>query len=50
MPSLTDLVDGDLKWTVDFRRIYASVLEDWLGVASEAALGGRHEPLALFRS
>jgi uncharacterized protein (DUF1501 family) len=50
MPSLTDLVDGDLKWTVDFRRIYASTLEDWLGVPSEAALGGRHEPLALFRS
>ena len=50
MPSLTDLADGDLKWTVDFRRIYASALEDWLGVPSEAALGGRHEPLALFRS
>ena len=50
MPSLTELVDGDLKWTVDFRRIYASALEDWLGVPSEAALGGRHEPLALFRS
>jgi uncharacterized protein (DUF1501 family) len=50
MPSLTDLVDGDLKWTVDFRRIYASALEGWLGVPSEAALAGRHEPLALFRT
>ena len=26
-PSLTDLVDGDLKMTVDFRRVYATVLE-----------------------
>jgi uncharacterized protein (DUF1501 family) len=50
MPSLTDLVDGDLKWTVDFRRIYASALEHWLGMRSEEALGGRHEPLVLFRS
>ena len=39
-PSLTDLVDGDLKMTVDFRRVYATVLEDWLGLASEKALNG----------
>jgi uncharacterized protein (DUF1501 family) len=50
MPSLTDLADGDLKWTVDFRRIYAAALEQWLGVPSGAALGGRHEPLVLFRT
>jgi uncharacterized protein (DUF1501 family) len=50
MPSLTDLIDGDLQWTVDFRRIYASALEYWLGIRSEVALGGRFEPLELFRS
>lgn len=49
-PSLTDLADGDLKWSIDFRRTYATVLEGWLGIASEAALGGRHESLPLFRS
>ena len=48
-PSLTDLVDGDLKMTVDFRRVYATVLESWLGLASEEALGGAFEPLPLFQ-
>lgn len=47
-PSLTDLVDGDLKMTVDFRRVYATLLEGWLGLASKEALGGAFEPLPLF--
>ena len=47
-PSLTDLVDGDLKVAVDFRRVYATVLEGWLGLASKEALGGAFEPLPLF--
>ena len=46
-PSLTDLVDGDLKMTVDFRRVYATVLESWLGLASKEALGGAFDPLPL---
>jgi uncharacterized protein (DUF1501 family) len=48
-PSLTDLVDGDLKVGLDFRRIYASILEDWLGLPSETALAGTFERLPLFR-
>ena len=48
-PSLTDLVDGDLKMTVDFRRVYATVLEDWLGLASKNALNGTFERMPLFR-
>jgi uncharacterized protein (DUF1501 family) len=48
-PSLTDLDDGDLKVGVDFRRIYAAVLDGWLGLPAAAALGGAFEPLALFR-
>ncbi len=48
-PSLTDLVDGDLKMTVDFRRVYATVLEDWLGLASRNALDGTFERMPLFR-
>jgi uncharacterized protein (DUF1501 family) len=47
-PSLTDLADGDLKPTVDFRRVYATILDHWLGLPSSAALGGTFEPLALF--
>lgn len=30
-PSLTDLVDGNLKMQYDFRSIYASVLQQWFG-------------------
>ena len=50
-PSLLDLdpEHGDLKTVVDFRRIYASVLGDWLGLGSKEALGGAFEPLAVFR-
>lgn len=38
-PSLTDLAQGDLKFTTDFRSVYATVLEKWLGVASAEILG-----------
>jgi uncharacterized protein (DUF1501 family) len=49
-PRLLDLEDGDLKGSVDFRRVYATVLEGWLGVSAEAALGGTFAPLPVFRS
>jgi uncharacterized protein (DUF1501 family) len=49
-PSLLDLEDGDLKVGLDFRRVYASVLEDWLGLNAVSALGGSFERLPLFRS
>jgi uncharacterized protein (DUF1501 family) len=49
-PSLLDLQDGDLKVSVDFRRVYASVLRDWLGLPDRTALGAAFEPLPLFRS
>jgi len=35
---------------VDFRRVYATVLEDWLGLRSKQALGGAFESLPLFLS
>ncbi len=41
-PSLADLEDGDLKYHTDFRQVYASVLEKWLGWESESVLGGRY--------
>jgi uncharacterized protein (DUF1501 family) len=49
-PKLLGLQDGDLKMSVDFRRVYASVLEDWLGLPSKPSLGGKFEKLSLFRS
>lgn len=47
-PNLLDLVGNAPKMTVDFRRVYATVLEDWLGLASKEALGGAFERLPLF--
>jgi uncharacterized protein (DUF1501 family) len=46
-PSLQDLDDGDLKHHTDFRRVYATVLEDWLHWSSEPVLGKRFERLPL---
>jgi len=45
-PSLAprDLVRGDLGFTLDFRRVYAGLLEHWLKTPSEPVLGGRWEP------
>jgi uncharacterized protein (DUF1501 family) len=48
-PSLTDLEDGDLKVGIDFRRVYATVLEDWVGASAEAVLGVDFKRLSLFR-
>jgi hypothetical protein len=50
MPRLLDLEDGALKWSLDFRRVYAAVLGGWLGVSAQEALGGTFEPLTIFRS
>jgi uncharacterized protein (DUF1501 family) len=50
VPSLLDLQDGDLKVGLDFRRVYAAVLRDWLGLPAREALGGEFEPLPLFRT
>jgi uncharacterized protein (DUF1501 family) len=35
--------------TTDFRRVYATVLEDWLGIGSRDVLNGQFERVALFR-
>lgn len=48
-PSLLDLEDGDLRMRIDFRRVYATVLEDWLRLPARAALAGAFERLPLFR-
>jgi uncharacterized protein (DUF1501 family) len=38
---------GDLKHSVDFRSVYASVLEQWLQTDSAAVLGRKFEPIKL---
>jgi uncharacterized protein (DUF1501 family) len=51
-PSLLDLdpKHGDLRRSLDFRQLYATVLEEWLGLPTKDALGGTFERLPLFRS
>ncbi len=48
-PSLSDLDAGDLKYHTDFRRVYATLLDGWLGCDSKAILGAKYEPLALLK-
>src|SRR5207302_829232 len=38
-PSLTNLEFGNLKHQIDFRQVYATVLDRWLGVPSKDVLG-----------
>ena len=45
MPDLSDLDGGDLKFQVDFRQVYATLLEKWLGANAQQVLGARFEPL-----
>ncbi len=47
-PDLTDLQDGDLKYKIDFREVYASTLDNWVGGDSEVVLGQKFKPLAVF--
>jgi len=42
LPDLTDLNDGDLKHNVDFQRVYATVLRNWLGVDDGVILKGNY--------
>jgi len=45
-PSLTDLDAGDLKHAIDFRSIYATVIEKWLGRDPAPILGGAYPSVA----
>lgn len=41
--------EGDPRHTIDFRRVYATVLNQWLEVPSQDILGSTFEPLPLLR-
>ncbi|HET6427710.1 MAG TPA: DUF1501 domain-containing protein [Phycisphaerae bacterium] len=49
-PNLADLDQDAPRFHTDFRRLYATVLEHWLGFDSEAVLGAKFKPLDLFVS
>ena len=46
-PSLDDLDNGDVKFTTDFRSVYATVLERWLAVSSSNVLAGSFAQLPM---
>ncbi|MEM7622678.1 MAG: DUF1501 domain-containing protein [Planctomycetota bacterium] len=48
-PSMTDLDNGDLKYTTDFRTVYAAILEDWMKADSRAILEGRYKAAPVIR-
>jgi uncharacterized protein (DUF1501 family) len=45
LPDLSDLNEGDLKHKVDFKDVYATVLNKWLGTDDKAILGKQYEYL-----
>jgi uncharacterized protein (DUF1501 family) len=49
-PSLTDLDNGGLKHHTDFRQVYATVLDKWLGFESKRVLGSRFQPLDVLKT
>jgi uncharacterized protein (DUF1501 family) len=51
MPNLANLsVDGNPSFAIDFRSVYATVLDNWWGVPSSTVLGGRFSALPLLRA
>jgi uncharacterized protein (DUF1501 family) len=49
-PSLTELEMGNLKHAIDFRQVYAAVLDQWLGVNSQEVLGPGYTPVEVFKA
>ncbi|MEO0474865.1 MAG: DUF1501 domain-containing protein [Planctomycetota bacterium] len=47
-PSLANLDQGDLIHTVDFRSVYADLLDNWMAIDSRKALGANYKHLGLF--
>ncbi|MFN4314697.1 MAG: DUF1501 domain-containing protein [Chitinophagaceae bacterium] len=45
LPNLADLDEGDLKHQVDFKQVYATVLQNWLGADANAILGATYQPM-----
>jgi uncharacterized protein (DUF1501 family) len=49
-PRLDDLLDGDMRPTLDFRTVYAAVLEHWLGCPAAQVLDQAFEPAKVLRA
>ena len=46
-PSLKEehQLDGDLRFQVDFRSVYSTIVERWLGLDAKPVIGGSYEHL-----
>jgi uncharacterized protein (DUF1501 family) len=50
-PSLTDLdTGGDLKYGIDFRSVYATILQNWLDTPSKPILGNQFPTLPVVKA
>ena len=45
LPDLSDLNEGDLKYNVDFKNVYATVLKKWLNADDSKILQKQYEYL-----
>jgi len=45
LPDLSDLDEGDLKYKIDFKAVYATVLKNWLDADDTAILGRKYDHL-----
>lgn len=48
MPDLENLQDGDLTHRLDFRQVYATILEEWMKEDAEKLLFDKFSPLRVF--
>lgn len=46
-PNLEDLLEGDLKYKVDFRQVYATVLDKWLAADVKSVIGQQFDGLGV---
>jgi uncharacterized protein (DUF1501 family) len=49
-PRLDDLDDGDLKFHTDFRQVYTTLLEGWLGWPGEGILGDKFKAVDVLKA
>ncbi len=49
-PSLEKIPDGNLVHSIDFRQVYASILDHWLGIDHKPILGQSFKPVEVFKS
>ncbi len=49
-PSLKDLDQGDLKFNVDFRSVYATILQNWMDTPSKPILGSQFQTFPILKA